>query len=105
MHQSTIPPPHSYGVALAALGMLSTLATGLTVDGFGPVSDNAGGIAEMSGMEEEVTVHVFDARSKAFEVNGNERYTPRIFHLFFSPSQPASLSLSVALSHVMSSHP
>ena len=54
MHQSTIPPPHSYGVALAALGMLSTLATGLTVDGFGPVSDNAGGIAEMSGMEEEV---------------------------------------------------
>lgn len=45
---------NSYGVALAALGMLSTLATGLTVDGFGPVSDNAGGIAEMSGMEEEV---------------------------------------------------
>jgi Na+/H+-translocating membrane pyrophosphatase len=42
-------------VALAALGMLSTLATGLTVDGFGPVSDNAGGIAEMSGMEEEVS--------------------------------------------------
>lgn len=41
-------------MALAALGMLSTLATGLTVDGFGPVSDNAGGIAEMSGMEEEV---------------------------------------------------
>jgi inorganic pyrophosphatase len=42
-------------VALAALGMLSTLATGLTVDGFGPVSDNAGGIAEMSGMEDEVS--------------------------------------------------
>lgn len=42
-------------MALAALGMLSTLATGLTVDGFGPVSDNAGGIAEMSGMEEEVS--------------------------------------------------
>jgi H(+)-translocating pyrophosphatase len=44
----------TYGVALAALGMLSTLATGLTVDGFGPVADNAGGIAEMSEMEEEV---------------------------------------------------
>ena len=44
----------TYGVALGALGMLSTLATGLTVDGFGPVSDNAGGIAEMSEMEEEV---------------------------------------------------
>merc|ERR1719335_1843591 len=37
-----------YGVALAALGMLSTLATGLTIDGYGPVTDNAGGIAEMA---------------------------------------------------------
>merc|ERR1719326_2900721 len=37
-----------YGVALAALGMLSTLMTGLTIDGFGPISDNAGGIAEMA---------------------------------------------------------
>ena len=37
-----------YGVALTAIGMLSTLATGLTIDGFGPISDNAGGIAEMA---------------------------------------------------------
>jgi inorganic pyrophosphatase len=37
-----------YGIALAALGMLSTLACGLTIDGFGPISDNAGGIAEMA---------------------------------------------------------
>merc|ERR1719181_1047179 len=43
-----------YGIALAALGMLSTLATGLTIDGFGPISDNAGGIAEMAGMPAEV---------------------------------------------------
>lgn len=43
-----------YGIALAALGMLSTLATGLTIDGFGPISDNAGGIAELAEFPSEV---------------------------------------------------
>ena len=37
-----------FGVALGALGMLGTLTMGLTIDAFGPISDNAGGIAEMS---------------------------------------------------------
>jgi len=43
-----------YGVAIASLGMLGTLVIALTIDVYGPISDNAGGIAEMAGMPEHV---------------------------------------------------
>lgn len=39
-----------YGISLAALGMLSNLPLSLAIDGYGPISDNAGGIAEMAEM-------------------------------------------------------
>ena len=43
-----------YGIGLSALGMLGSLPVALSVDGYGPISDNAGGIAEMSGLPSEI---------------------------------------------------
>eukprot|EP01028_Stygiella_incarcerata_P002484 TRINITY_DN1467_c0_g1_i1.p1 TRINITY_DN1467_c0_g1~~TRINITY_DN1467_c0_g1_i1.p1 ORF type:complete len:736 (-),score=170.10 TRINITY_DN1467_c0_g1_i1:139-2346(-) len=55
-----------YGIAVAALGILSTMAVGLTIDAYGPISDNAGGVAEMCGMGPEIR-----SRTDALDAAGN----------------------------------
>ena len=54
------------GVALSAIGMLSTLSVGLAIDAFGPIADNAGGIAEMSNLHPSVR-----ERTDALDSAGN----------------------------------
>lgn len=55
-----------FGVALSAIGMLSNMPIALAIDAYGPVSDNAGGIAEMTNLGPEVR-----AKTDALDAAGN----------------------------------
>ncbi len=57
-----------YGVALAAIGMLGCLPIALTIDGYGPISDNAGGISEMAPMKQPMTAAIAMAKGITIQI-------------------------------------
>lgn len=65
--------PCTNGIAVDALGMLSTIATGSAIDVYGPISDNAGGIVELAGMSHRIRerTDALDAASNTTATIGN----------------------------------
>lgn len=95
-----------YGVAMGAVGILSTLATELSIDAYGPICDNAGGIAEMAGFPEHISEVLDDldaagnttaAVGKGFAIGSATFVSLALFGAFVTSAELSNIEIQDSL--------